>query len=92
MRIDEIIAFEIERDARKQIPSGNAKRRAFYASRPWRSARYEALKRHGGKCQAYGRGAADGVVVCIDHIRPLRKFWELRLDPEIFSAFVLNVI
>jgi 5-methylcytosine-specific restriction endonuclease McrA len=58
----------------------DAKRRAFYNSRPWRALRYEALRKYGGRCQACGRGANDGVVMCVDHVLPVRHHWELRLE------------
>lgn len=58
----------------------------FYASWEWRTLRMEALKEFGRACQCCGAGpgmkAADGtpVRICVDHIKPISKFWELRLD------------
>lgn len=57
-------------------------RKDFYNSRPWRKLRYEILKKYGGRCQCCGRGASDGVVICVDHILPIKTHWHLRLDPE----------
>ena len=52
---------------------------AFYQSYEWRRLRYFVLKNYGRKCMLCGttEGAMHG-----DHIKPLRKYWELRLDPE----------
>lgn len=53
----------------------------FYASKEWRLIRYEALRLHGGRCQCCGASPEDGrTVLHIDHIKPLRVFWELRLE------------
>jgi 5-methylcytosine-specific restriction endonuclease McrA len=55
-------------------------RKAFYNSRSWRKLRYEALKLHGGRCQACGATAADGVKLVVDHILPVKTHWHLRLE------------
>ena len=60
----------------------NAKIEDFYASYRWRKARYLVLLKHGGHCAACGRSKNDGVAIHVDHIKPLRKNWNLRLDPE----------
>jgi len=52
----------------------------FYRSRAWRRKRYEALKRDKGLCQLCGRGRKDGVVLHVDHIEPLSRNWNRRLD------------
>lgn len=51
----------------------------FYLSYEWRRLRYFVLKNYGRVCMLCGttEGAMHG-----DHIKPLRKYWELRLDPE----------
>lgn len=60
----------------------------FYASWDWKKARYKALQKHGATCMLCGarRGdtASDGepVRICVDHIKPLSKFWGLRLDQD----------
>ncbi len=53
---------------------------AFYESREWKMMRYEALRKHGALCQCCGAGPTPGKPLNVDHIRPLRVFWELRLD------------
>jgi hypothetical protein len=51
----------------------------FYRSAAWKRARYEALSRSPA-CLACGRSARDGAKMNVDHIKPLSKPWDLRLD------------
>lgn len=63
-------------------------RKEFYLSWEWRTIRMEALKKHGAKCQCCGAKAGevtvtgDPVRICVDHIKPLAKYWHLRLVPS----------
>lgn len=58
----------------------------FYKSWEWRTLRMEVLKEHGRSCQCCGAEpgmktpAGEPVRICVDHIKPLSKFWKLRLD------------
>lgn len=58
----------------------------FYKSWEWRTLRMEVLKEHGRACQCCGAepgmktASGEPVRICVDHIRPLSKFWHLRLD------------
>ena len=58
----------------------------FYKSWEWRTVRMEVLTQHGRACQCCGAepgmktSAGDPVRICVDHIKPLSKFWHLRLD------------
>jgi HNH endonuclease len=54
----------------------------FTQTNAWRELRYFVLKRDGGKCVLCGRGAADGVQLQPDHIKPASLFPELALDPD----------
>ena len=55
----------------------------FYKSEPWRVIRYDALVRAGGACFACGRTTQrDRIVLHVDHIKPISRFPELKLDPE----------
>lgn len=56
------------------------KAESFYHSLEWRSIRYEVLKKYNGKCALCGRSAKDGIVLHVDHIVPLSKDWNKRLD------------
>lgn len=85
MRIDEIIAGELAREKQAKPVDGSNRdaRKDFYSSPQWRNSkgRYEALKRAGGRCQACG-ASGPGVKLCADHIKPVRKYWELRFEPS----------
>lgn len=56
----------------------------FYDTWEWKAARFVALKRHGRRCQCCGwsPGDSDGNYLVVDHIKPLRLFPQLALDPE----------
>ena len=77
-------ALREEREAREarraRLKPTRDLRQKFYASAGWRRLRYRVLAEQGGRCQACGRTAKDGIVIHVDHIKPLSKFWNLRLD------------
>lgn len=52
----------------------------FYCSDLWRSVRYQAFKRDGGRCCCCGSTAKDGVRMHVDHIKPRSRFPELQLE------------
>lgn len=54
-------------------------REGFYWSDAWRQLRYRRLVESGGRCQACGRTAKDGVIIHVDHIKPRSKYPELEL-------------
>ena len=62
-----------------------AVRKAFYSSWEWRTLRYEVLKEQGRVCSCCGARHGDTneggqpVKIVVDHIRPLSKYWDLRL-------------
>ncbi len=56
-----------------------SKASAFYKSYEWRKLRYTTLLKYGRKCMCCG---VEKGVFNVDHIKPLRKYWELRLDPD----------
>lgn len=55
----------------------NDKVTAFYKSYEWRRLRYTIIKQYGPTCMACG---ATNKVIHVDHIKPLRKYWHLRLE------------
>jgi hypothetical protein len=55
---------------------------SFYKTELWRSLRYQALAKHGNKCQCCGAGPGQGAVLHVDHIKPRSKFPELALSLE----------
>jgi 5-methylcytosine-specific restriction endonuclease McrA len=52
----------------------------FLKSYAWRKLRMDALVIHGARCQCCGATAADGVRICVDHIRPRKLFPDLALN------------
>lgn len=55
---------------------------AFYESWDWKRLRYRTLQRYGRKCLSCNATSADGIKIVVDHIKPIRRYWDLRLDPE----------
>jgi hypothetical protein len=61
-------------------------KKEFYKSWEWRTLRMKVLKKYGPVCQCCGARAGqtaasgDPVRICVDHIQPLAKRWDLRLD------------
>ncbi len=59
---------------------------AFYESWEWTTLRMKVLKVNNGRCECCGAGASDTTVggdlvrLHVDHIKPISKYWELRLD------------
>lgn len=64
------------RDSNKQ---DSVRIAAFYKSYDWKRARYEALLRAKGRCMCCKR---DDAPLNVDHIKPVKKHWSLRLDPN----------
>lgn len=54
--------------------------REFYASWEWKRLSYDAKLKRGRKCECCG-AQAPRVVIHTDHVKPIRKYWHLRLDP-----------
>ena len=54
----------------------------FLQSKAWKRLRFQALKRHGMKCQACGAGPSSGAALNVDHIFPRRLFPESALQIE----------
>lgn len=52
----------------------------FYQSYDWRKIRYRILRKYGRRCMCCRQTLDDGVVMHVDHIEPLRFFWDRRLD------------
>lgn len=59
-----------------------AQRDDFFASREWRELRYDVLRQLGAACACCGRSKIHGVVLHVDHIKPLWTHPELKLDPN----------
>jgi len=66
--------------AKKQTPTKLSSQR-FYISREWRRVRYQALKKHGAKCQCCGMSPSKhGIVLHVDHVKPRSKYPALELE------------
>lgn len=58
----------------------------FYSSWEWRTLRMKVIKRDGNRCHCCGSSPDDvdiggkPVRIVVDHIKPIRKYWDLRLD------------
>lgn len=68
------------RDIKSDVHYWDTKK--FYESFEWRKLRYQIIKRDGGRCQACGATPETGAVLNVDHIKPLKHYWSLRLDPD----------
>jgi len=74
------------RDRKRKRTSKVKEKEDFYKSWEWKRARYEVLKKHGPKCMLChaerGDIGSDGdpVKICVDHIKPISKYWDLRLE------------
>lgn len=81
--IDQELWNKKPRNSKKTDPIRQSfiKAKEFYASFEWRRLRYTILEKYGRMCQCCGAKPPD-VVLHVDHIKPLRKYWNLRLDPE----------
>jgi 5-methylcytosine-specific restriction endonuclease McrA len=67
--------FRKKRKKKKRI-----NHKQFYKSMEWRKVRYQALLQNGNRCQCCGRGPKEGVVLHVDHIKPRKKYPELKFD------------
>ena len=72
-----------ERHPKKKQRKAKTQRRkspSFYNTRQWKELRYKILVRFGARCQCCGATAKDGAKINVDHIVPLSRNWERRLD------------
>lgn len=64
------------------------KREEFYRSWEWRKLRMEVMKRYARRCMCCGAQPGDETVagtsvrLVVDHIKPISKYWHLRLAPQ----------
>lgn len=68
------------------VARSSDERDLFYKSWDWRTVRMAVLKERGRRCECCGATPADKdmagnpVKICVDHIKPLSRYWHLRLD------------
>jgi 5-methylcytosine-specific restriction endonuclease McrA len=77
-----ITSIDVARQRRAARAKESDKYKRFYASWQWARVRYEFLKGKERKCACCGSTVADGERIVCDHIKPIRYFWDLRLDPK----------
>ena len=65
--------------ARSLEKTSRAKKKKFFDSWEWKEVRYEVLVKFGARCMLCGATAKD-TKIHVDHIKPISKFWELRLQ------------
>lgn len=53
-----------------------------YDTDRWRTLRLDALAHADGRCCLCGRGPKDGVVLHVDHIKPISRFPALTWEPS----------
>jgi 5-methylcytosine-specific restriction endonuclease McrA len=58
------------------------KAKDFYSSFAWRKVRYQFLRQQPRplRCSACNRSAADGITLCVDHVKSVKLYPQLRLD------------
>lgn len=52
----------------------------FYKSTQWCRLSYDVKIERGRRCECCGATPADGARIITDHIKPIRKYWHLRLQ------------
>lgn len=52
----------------------------FYTSWEWRQLRYVFIKTKNRRCSCCGTTPDHGIRIVVDHIKPIRYFWHLRLE------------
>lgn len=73
-----------QRDQVKQVAID--RKREFYNGWDWRTLRYSVLKERGRRCECCGATPSDTdlngnpVKIIVDHIKPISRYWHLRLD------------
>ena len=71
------ICHSIDQPKKKKIKPGESKHSNFYKTKEWAELRYKALKFNDGCCELCGRGKQEGVILHVDHIKPISKHPEL---------------
>jgi 5-methylcytosine-specific restriction protein A len=80
-------SFDINRETKLHKPSyspvviNQETAKTFYQTSEWICLRNKILKKYGKQCMACWQ-KKDESPPCVDHIKPVRKYWHLRLDPD----------
>jgi 5-methylcytosine-specific restriction endonuclease McrA len=74
-----------KRRSKRKWNTNTAKERklqAFYLSDEWRKLSWFIKEVRGRRCEKCGATARQGVKIVTDHVKPIRHFWQLRLDSK----------
>lgn|SRR5574343_418649 len=63
----------------KKAKASRDQKAKFYDSWEWKKIRYEVLNKYGAKCMMCG-ATKETTKICVDHIKPISLYWDLRLD------------
>ncbi|TBG78594.1 HNH endonuclease [Rhizobium leguminosarum] len=76
-----------ERKPKEALPAPPKDEKAeFYLSWDWRTLRMKVLQQYGARCMCCGSTpehktvGGEPVAIVVDHIKPLSKYWDLRLE------------
>lgn len=78
--------IETAKTSNQKLENSEQAIRSFYGSWEWRKLRMKVIKMRGTICECCGSSAGDTMVsggkvrIVVDHIKPIRKHWNLRLD------------
>lgn len=85
---------ELRRDRREAAPvvikkrkkhrhkrEKGGKKRNFYRTAEWLAVRYDVLADRGARCECCGVTPREGARMNVDHIIPVSRAWDRRLDP-----------
>lgn len=64
----------------KKKRSPKRHRDKFYQTREWKNVRYDVLTERGARCECCGVSPREGAVMNVDHIVPVSRAWDRRLD------------
>lgn len=64
----------------KTKPKSHHETGDFYDSWEWKRCRYDFLKDRERRCQCCGMTPDVGARIVVDHVKPVKKYWDLRLD------------
>jgi hypothetical protein len=71
---------ELLKNAYQYESSDDFKLERFYQTPEWKLLRYDALRLQGARCQCCGASRENGAQIVVDHIKPIRTHWALRLS------------
>lgn len=71
---------------RQYVPRGSIptleQEQEFYWSEEWWPVRMATIEKYGERCMRCGHTGSYDNTICVDHIKPVRYYWDLRLDPN----------